>query len=528
MIKEEQYSHQNNVKNLDSIMEEQNRLLSEILTVLREIDSRLKDSSKTENINRDENGVEVDIKQDFEQDVDIWTPVEDINSPKFAKKVRVFDNVEDANVLVFLKKTQIGRFYIAHLKRFKYIRDLMAFFWRTGGLLYAKYLLFKEDPLTKNKYKISKQSEYFYKKNIKIQPILEDIQLYTPAPEIYPNHKLELVSPHDNYTFPNIFIGDVENATVLGGTNIVFADNIAICHDLYNFEYESTSEELHNRLLINAKEDYILYLKNYKLVNSLLVAAVFVDACASNYAHWLTEVFPRICVFCENENFKAVPIIINAGLHANIMQSVALVAGDRQVIALPIGAKIEVEKLLLTSVAGYVPFEWRAGVAIENSYSHGLFSLKAFHSLRTKVLSTLGGVKKEDWPKKIYLKRVSGGRKITNHKAVEKLLLTKGFVIVEPERLSFLQQVALFSAADIIVGSSGAAFANIIFCKPATKIVICIPAYLKTSFWYWQNIALASNGNTVKYILGDIDKKNEYGIHSDFFVNLEDLSSVLD
>ena len=47
----------------------------------------------------------------------------------------------------------------------------------------------------------------------------------------------------------------------------------------------------------------------------------------------------------------------------------------------------------------------------------------------------------------------------------------KGFELVATELLSFKEQVRLFSEADIIVGPSGAAFANIIFCQPGTKVI---------------------------------------------------------
>ena len=47
----------------------------------------------------------------------------------------------------------------------------------------------------------------------------------------------------------------------------------------------------------------------------------------------------------------------------------------------------------------------------------------------------------------------------------------RGYRAVSPEALTFRAQAALFYDADVIVGVSGAAFANLVFCRPHTRIV---------------------------------------------------------
>ena len=46
----------------------------------------------------------------------------------------------------------------------------------------------------------------------------------------------------------------------------------------------------------------------------------------------------------------------------------------------------------------------------------------------------------------------------------------------KPEFLSFKKQIKLFNSSSLIIGAHGAAFTNIIFCKPGTKIIEIIPA----------------------------------------------------
>ena len=42
-------------------------------------------------------------------------------------------------------------------------------------------------------------------------------------------------------------------------------------------------------------------------------------------------------------------------------------------------------------------------------------------------------------------------------------------------KLDFFKQIHLFQNAKIIIGAHGAAFANLIFCKPNTKVLDIIP-----------------------------------------------------
>ena len=50
-----------------------------------------------------------------------------------------------------------------------------------------------------------------------------------------------------------------------------------------------------------------------------------------------------------------------------------------------------------------------------------------------------------------------------------------GFSIHETGKMSFFEQIYLFNNAKVIVGAHGAAFTNLVFCKPKTKVIEIIP-----------------------------------------------------
>tara|TARA_B100001175_G_C19467456_1_gene619892 strand:+ start:465 stop:1562 length:1098 start_codon:yes stop_codon:yes gene_type:complete len=86
---------------------------------------------------------------------------------------------------------------------------------------------------------------------------------------------------------------------------------------------------------------------------------------------------------------------------------------------------------------------------------------------------------KNNLKKKIFLDRSQSKYnhcQIENINDIKKLIVSKKFDITKPELLSFKRQINLFKNSSIIVGAHGAAFSNIIFCKPGTKIIEIIPS----------------------------------------------------
>jgi capsular polysaccharide biosynthesis protein len=439
-----------------------------------------------------------------------------------ARKINLRPKVPD--ILTRLKGGRIYCFYRGRLKKYLLIRKLVNAMWRN---FYPKYvqIITTFDSSTACRWRsIVKMTDYVNASNIPSIKIFNTERVDTPPPIVIPDEdQAYLSSPHTYYEFPLIYVAQLSDAQVYGRTNLVFVRDAVICHDLYDFIHDYTSEEFHGRHVIDGKKKRIRLARYDANPEYVSTAATFLDSCSSNYAHWLTEVLPRVAIFCSIEQYANVPIIVDDDLHPNIMESLALVVGnDREIIALPVGRAINVGILYITSVTGYVPFERRNKRLAR--YSHGLFSPLAFDQLHKRLLQFCDKPARKEWPKKIYLRRNSIGRNVTNDIEVEQLLVDNGYVIIEPERLTFLQQFALFSSVEEVVGPSGAALANLIFLCSSARLHILIGRYRDTSFWYWQNMACAS-GKIIHYILGDVADGNS-GIHADFSINRQSINYI--
>ncbi len=427
-----------------------------------------------------------------------------------------------------LLTTWLGRVYTSHLKKYVDIRWVVQWVRRRGYPYYVNHMAIHLSNRKEIRWRpLTKMSEYAKKNGIPTCKLADAALVETPEPNVLPACDQDyLASPHDHYRFPEVYIATVSNAITYGGTNLILADGEVVCHDLYDFERDYTSEELYGRTLIDHKSSRIRWILHDETPEPIAVAATFVDACAFNYAHWMTEVLPRIVLFCAEDRFRDVPIVVNDGLHKNIMESLFLVAGtEHEIITLPIGRALAVNKLYLTSVAGYVPFERRTNKL--SGHSHGMFSPRAFEMLRKYLGALEQKTEKKAWPEKIFLRRISRIRKVTNAEELEKLLVAQGYAIVEPENLTFLRQIQLFSHANEIVSPTGGALSNAIVCKPGAQVAILMGKHKDMIYRYWNNL-LSPFGIRVSYALGSIIENHDRGIHGDFAINADCIKDLLE
>jgi hypothetical protein len=101
----------------------------------------------------------------------------------------------------------------------------------------------------------------------------------------------------------------------------------------------------------------------------------------------------------------------------------------------------------------------------------------AIHFLRSKLLG-----KAAPWSspsEKIYITRRNGSRSAIQEEEIIDLLSGRGWTIVEAEKHSLREQIALFSQARSICAIHGAALTNLIWCRKGCKVLeLCAASYL--------------------------------------------------
>ena len=89
------------------------------------------------------------------------------------------------------------------------------------------------------------------------------------------------------------------------------------------------------------------------------------------------------------------------------------------------------------------------------------------------------GNKNKKFTRRIFLDRSNSKYnhcQIENIGELTKIIKKNKIKTCKPELLSFKNQINLFNSSSIIIGAHGAAFTNIIFCNPGTKVIEIMPS----------------------------------------------------
>jgi capsular polysaccharide biosynthesis protein len=128
---------------------------------------------------------------------------------------------------------------------------------------------------------------------------------------------------------------------------------------------------------------------------------------------------------------------------------------------------------------------------------------------------------------KLIIIRQSGQRNILNRDQLVAAAQAQGFLAVEPEKLSFMQQVELFRSASVIVGPTGAWLANLLFIRKGVKVKVLYPSTCKTDISIWMKLGEFLNIPVADYYFDDIILNQYQPIHSDFTVDMATFNQLL-
>jgi capsular polysaccharide biosynthesis protein len=375
------------------------------------------------------------------------------------------------------------------------------------------------------------ETDYAQSSGTERQVLFPEEQVTGGAPLMVPEAGSDLydLAPL-RYDSPAVTLAALREVLVRGKSNILTAPEAIVRHGLIDLATDVLPDEMYGRLLLSEDRGAAEWAPADRFsVGYLPEAAVFTDWIAFNYAHWLTEVLPRITAFVQARG-ASVPFLVDAELHPNIVQSIHVVAGAEVTLhRLPPDHLVRVGTAYNVSPVGYVPFTLRKQPV--ETIPHGRFGGRGLRAM-TEVLRAAAGPVEPGRPK-LFLRRQSSMRHIVNEAEIADALEARGFVTVRPEGLSLLEQVALYSRAKMIVGATGAAFANLIFCPPDCATVVLMPRFRHTAYWYWRRMAAAAGAGPVVHVSGEqidpiADPFDPLALHRDFRVETRDVLQAVE
>jgi hypothetical protein len=229
-----------------------------------------------------------------------------------------------------------------------------------------------------------------------------------------------------------------------------------------------------------------------------------------NYGHWIVESLPRLAVVARHYGVAGLRFIVSdnasSAMRKVYADSLAMMGiAPKCILPLPDEA-YRIADVVYPTPMTVQP--WVKSPAIVEI----LEALSRYAGSPTPA------------PERLFVSRNGwGGRTLLNEAAVLKVLDNKGFVVVQPETLSFVQQIQIFSRARQVIGTLGAALSNIAFAPTGVKLLALTTEQMCDDF-FWDLVSL--KGGQYISVHGRAAEPTR-GMHANFSIDIPDLKSAL-
>jgi hypothetical protein len=186
----------------------------------------------------------------------------------------------------------------------------------------------------------------------------------------------------------------------------------------------------------------------------------------ANYGHWLVEGFATAWVGHQLLGRQAPTYIVQNSPLIGVIQDAMRGVGINP---------------FAVSIFDETPIRCASLIILDGLTDHGIYQ----SPLCVAALRRLADPVPPAPPHKLFVRRDAQLRPLTNQAEIEARLQARGFLVVDPARMSLWEQIALFKGATMVVGPLGAALTNIAFCPEGTRVVaLTSQSFPDTFFWF--------------------------------------------
>ena len=398
-----------------------------------------------------------------------------------------------------------GRYYLYTLYKFKFLNTFLNFFFNykiekryfQDGLEYAK---------------TNSNSELLFSKK-------NDMICCNPIFHNNANNIGNKLTKAEGFVS---YVTKINNAFVIGGSNLVLVNNTKVIYDLMNFR-KNSNYRFTDEGMVYSNNNYCLTKLNNSNISfeeGILLSGNY----SWNYFHLIFEILVKFEKIELLKLDKGIPIFMDE-VCLKVPQFLELInlfnRDNREIIYLKKATRYLIHSLYYISCPNYVVPNF---VNVNLITKHDvLFNSITIDFLRRKTLSICESKK---YPKRIFLSRGgASNRRKFNEDEVFEALKKLDFKIIHSENYSIVEQVSIFNNAEIIVGGSGASFTNLLFCNSNCK-VICLTNY-KLNLSVFSTIASYLKIEMIYLIDESKDIKLLNDIHDSFEININHLEKLV-
>ena len=420
------------------------------------------------------------------------------------------------DIISFLRKVkkQLKKTYAYKIKELIW-QNKHVIFWRCSFLEWKNFGLFtKKTNLISMKDYVKNENLYIVEKAIKRN-------VYIPEYFGLSDSKIVEVDSSD------IYIAELNNVSIMSGCGAIFTKKGCILDILANDK--SNRYDYVSAPICRFHNNKIHYRYNGK--ETINRGIMLVGVAPFNYYHFTYEILSRLEYIEERYEDKSIPILVD-GRALNVAQQKELFdiinRFNRPYICLKENILYKVNELIYPSMNTWFPVNvTENGNNIPEDFA---VAESAVNNIRKTVLTkkypSTNELKKDVLPKKIFISRKDTlNSRLINEDEVTKLFEEYGFKTVLTADMSFREQVELFENVDVVAAMSGAALANICYCRPDTKMICIIPKEI--NFYLYSTLANICGLQSIFLDARVVEKMENYAL-SKYKVDENYCRSLLD
>jgi capsular polysaccharide biosynthesis protein len=243
--------------------------------------------------------------------------------------------------------------------------------------------------------------------------------------------------------------------------------------------------------------------------------AVLTFPSAHNYFHWMFDVLPRIELLRQS-GIRIDRFVMNRQWILPFQDETLSALGIQNEKLIDCQVNLQAKRLVVPSFVNHYLLKHRTYVKPHVIPKWACdFLRKEFLHISNRDCSESNEY--------IYISRENAlYRKILNEEELIKHLDAFGFIKVTLESMTVAQQIQLFSCAKVIVAPHGAGLANLVFCKPGTKVIeLFSPKYMPAYYWMISNHVHLD----YYYLVNNVEKSSHAS--SNFAVDIERLLELI-
>jgi capsular polysaccharide biosynthesis protein len=272
----------------------------------------------------------------------------------------------------------------------------------------------------------------------------------------------------EKISLPDINFRTFQNARVSATSSSVICNDEKVFIERVEHSEQQKFDYSGGQILSHGRETAVVQLGNAEKIKK----GIFLGGNGSfNYYHWVVEILPKVqFLSLLPPSYADYPLLIseNVELIPAFKETLDLLSRGREVVILKKDLSYFVGNLVYVDSPSNLPFNLRKGERFYLSYSH--INGDSIRYIRKAALERIKIFKQQEvaCSKRIFLCRKEK-RRSYNENDVFECLAGFGFEKVYMGELSFDEQVAVVHQAEWIVGPTGAAWTNLIFCQPGAK-----------------------------------------------------------